>query len=49
MRTNYDGPSLILGLFAERFAARGRGSIVESHLLQESGEEARIMFMVPQK
>lgn len=28
MRTNYEGPSLILGLFAERFAARGGGSIV---------------------
>ncbi|MGY3488111.1 decaprenylphospho-beta-D-erythro-pentofuranosid-2-ulose 2-reductase [Bradyrhizobium sp. USDA 4011] len=28
MRTNYEGPSLILGLFAERFVVRGHGSIV---------------------
>jgi NAD(P)-dependent dehydrogenase (short-subunit alcohol dehydrogenase family) len=28
MRSNYEGPSLILGLFAERFLARGGGTIV---------------------
>ena len=28
MRTNYEGPSLLLGVFAERFLARGTGSIV---------------------
>jgi NAD(P)-dependent dehydrogenase (short-subunit alcohol dehydrogenase family) len=28
MRTNYEGPALILGLFAERFAARGFGTII---------------------
>lgn len=28
MRSNYEGPSLILGLFAERFLARGEGTIV---------------------
>lgn len=28
MRSNYEGPSLILGLFAERFCARGSGTIV---------------------
>ncbi|UWQ21552.1 SDR family oxidoreductase [Jannaschia sp. W003] len=28
MRSNYEGPALILGLFAERMAARGRGVIV---------------------
>ncbi|MBW7972941.1 SDR family oxidoreductase [Bradyrhizobium sp. BR 10289] len=28
MRSNYEGPSLILGLFAEKFLARGSGSIV---------------------
>lgn len=28
MRSNYEGPSLILGLFAERFCARGEGTIV---------------------
>jgi NAD(P)-dependent dehydrogenase (short-subunit alcohol dehydrogenase family) len=28
MRSNYEGPALILGLFAERFLARGGGAIV---------------------
>jgi short-subunit dehydrogenase len=28
MRTNYEGPALILGLFVERFLERGTGSIV---------------------
>jgi decaprenylphospho-beta-D-erythro-pentofuranosid-2-ulose 2-reductase len=28
MRTNYEGPALILGLFAERFLKRGNGSIM---------------------
>lgn len=28
MRSNYEGPSLILGLFAERFCARGSGTII---------------------
>src|SRR4051794_6369789 len=28
MRTNYEGPALILGLFAQRFLKRGTGSIV---------------------
>lgn len=28
MRTNFEGPALLLGLFAERFAARGSGTIV---------------------
>jgi decaprenylphospho-beta-D-erythro-pentofuranosid-2-ulose 2-reductase len=28
MRSNYEGPALILGLFAERFVARGSGTIV---------------------
>ncbi|MCK1574628.1 SDR family oxidoreductase [Bradyrhizobium sp. 174] len=28
MRSNYEGPALILSLFAERFVARGYGSIV---------------------
>lgn len=28
MRTNYEGPALILGLLAERMTARGRGTIV---------------------
>jgi decaprenylphospho-beta-D-erythro-pentofuranosid-2-ulose 2-reductase len=28
MRTNYEGPALILGLFAERFLKRGSGSII---------------------
>lgn len=28
MRSNYEGPALILGLFAERMAARGRGVLV---------------------
>lgn len=28
MRSNYEGPSLILGLFAEKFLARGSGTIV---------------------
>lgn len=28
MRSNYEGPSLILGLFAEKFLARGHGTIV---------------------
>ena len=28
MRSNYEGPSLILGLFAERFLVRGAGTIV---------------------
>lgn len=28
MRSNYEGPSLILGLFAEKFLSRGTGTIV---------------------
>jgi decaprenylphospho-beta-D-erythro-pentofuranosid-2-ulose 2-reductase len=28
LRTNFEGPALLLGLFAERFAARGSGTIV---------------------
>jgi len=28
MRTNFEGPALLLGLFAERFIARGSGTIV---------------------
>jgi short-subunit dehydrogenase len=28
LRTNFEGPALLLGLFAERFAARGHGTIV---------------------
>ena len=28
MRSNYEGPSLILGLFAEKFLSRGNGTIV---------------------
>lgn len=28
IRSNFEGPALILGLFAERFAARGKGTIV---------------------
>lgn len=28
MRSNYEGPSLILGLFAEKFLARGSGTLV---------------------
>jgi short-subunit dehydrogenase len=28
MRSNYEGPSLILGLFADKFLARGSGTIV---------------------
>jgi decaprenylphospho-beta-D-erythro-pentofuranosid-2-ulose 2-reductase len=28
MRSNYEGPSLILGLFADKFLARGNGTIV---------------------
>jgi short-subunit dehydrogenase len=28
MRSNYEGPSLVLGMFAERFAARGSGTII---------------------
>jgi short-subunit dehydrogenase len=28
MRSNYEGPALALGLFAERFVARGHGTIV---------------------
>src|ERR1700709_2942426 len=28
MRTNYEGPALILGMFAERFLKRGAGSII---------------------
>lgn len=28
MRSNYEGPALILGLFAERFLSRGSGTIV---------------------
>ncbi|MET4260310.1 decaprenylphospho-beta-D-erythro-pentofuranosid-2-ulose 2-reductase [Bradyrhizobium sp. S3.12.5] len=28
MRSNYEGPSLILGLFAEKFLGRGNGTIV---------------------
>ena len=28
MRSNYEGPAVILGMFAERFAARGSGVIV---------------------
>ncbi|QIO30757.1 SDR family oxidoreductase [Bradyrhizobium sp. 1(2017)] len=28
MRSNYEGPSLILGLFAEKFLARGHGTLV---------------------
>src|SRR5664279_3606232 len=28
MRSNYEGPALILSLFAERFRARGHGSII---------------------
>lgn len=28
MRTNYEGPALLLGLFADRFLARGSGTIV---------------------
>lgn len=28
IRTNFEGPALLLGLFAERFAARGSGTIV---------------------
>ena len=28
MRTNFEGPALLLGLFAEKFAARGFGTIV---------------------
>ena len=28
MRTNYEGPALLLGLFAERFLARGSGTLV---------------------
>ena len=28
MRTNYEGPALILGLFADRFLKRGNGSII---------------------
>ncbi len=28
MRTNYEGPMLILGLFAQRFCARGSGTII---------------------
>ncbi len=28
MRSNYEGPALILGLFAERMAGQGRGTLV---------------------
>jgi len=28
LRTNFEGPALLLGLFAERFLARGSGTIV---------------------
>jgi short-subunit dehydrogenase len=28
MRTNYEGPAQVLGLFAERFAVEGRGTLV---------------------
>lgn len=28
MRANFEGPALLLGLFAERFEARGRGTLV---------------------
>jgi short-subunit dehydrogenase len=28
LRTNFEGPALLLGLFAERFAARGSGTLV---------------------
>ncbi len=28
MRTNFEGPALLLGLIAERFASRGRGTII---------------------
>lgn len=28
LRTNFEGPALLLGMFAERFAARGSGAIV---------------------
>jgi decaprenylphospho-beta-D-erythro-pentofuranosid-2-ulose 2-reductase len=28
IRTNFEGPALLLGIFAERFAARGEGAIV---------------------
>jgi decaprenylphospho-beta-D-erythro-pentofuranosid-2-ulose 2-reductase len=45
MRTNFEGPSLLLGLFAERFVARGSGTIVGvSSVAGERGRASNYVY-----
>jgi decaprenylphospho-beta-D-erythro-pentofuranosid-2-ulose 2-reductase len=45
MRSNYEGPSLILGLFVERFLARGTGTIVGvSSVAGERGRASNYVY-----
>jgi decaprenylphospho-beta-D-erythro-pentofuranosid-2-ulose 2-reductase len=41
MRTNFEGPALLLGMFADRFVARGSGTIVG--VSSVAGERGRAM------
>ncbi|MCJ2081741.1 SDR family oxidoreductase [Methylobacterium sp. J-090] len=45
MRSNFEGPSLLLGLFAERFAARGSGTLVGvSSVAGERGRASNYVY-----
>jgi short-subunit dehydrogenase len=45
MRTNFEGPALLLGLFAERFAARGHGTLVGvSSVAGERGRASNYVY-----
>jgi decaprenylphospho-beta-D-erythro-pentofuranosid-2-ulose 2-reductase len=45
MRSNFEGPALLLGLFAERFLARGRGTIVGvSSVAGERGRASNYVY-----
>lgn len=45
MRANFEGPSLLLGLFAERFAARGAGTLVGvSSVAGERGRASNYVY-----
>jgi len=45
MRTNFEGPSLLLGLLAERFAARGSGTLVGvSSVAGERGRASNYVY-----
>jgi hypothetical protein len=45
MRANYEGPALILGLLAERFAARGSGTLIGiSSVAGERGRASNYVY-----